>query len=534
MMRAVLNTWLQRDVNLTAAAVGVVTFVTVRAVLKRWFRPLPNGPNCYWIQRRDSPLPRLLRWVLGDLPLVFLRPAGSAHVELTNIARERLGHRQGHAAFFAGGSTRVLLSNVEDVRHIFVTAAAHVEKAKLMRFLESVLGRYSLVTVCEEDVHDQQFRYVSHAFGTANIKHMATTTIRSNFAAMTARLHALVEREGQGARSVIELMFDETGLAIISEATFRTRDFAALRSVIQVSLSPPNPFMMIAPRLYARLPLPRNFKIRRLRAVIADTVHQLIQRAREDSSSRARTTSSSSDDDVATFHNGDSAVQGKKLIDLLAENPALTDEMILDHTITFVLAGHETTANALNWTVYHVSRSKHVQDILFEELSHAFALGVSPAVSTVSNLPYLRAVCDESLRCNPPVSAFSRETTADMVLPSGTYLPKGTVVVASPFVLHSDVEVWGSDADVFRPERWIEDPDLKQKVTPCSFMPFAAGKRACIGKEFAMHELLIGIAMLFRNFEIRWPADEPAAICRAGIVTRPKKRFPVQLYTREA
>jgi len=224
----------------------------------------------------------------------------------------------------------------------------------------------------------------------------------------------------------------------------------------------------------------------------------------------------------------------KKLIDFMAENPALKPNEILDHACTFAFAGHETTSTALIWFLYFVAKHPDVQEKLAEELSEAFpAGGVAPSMDALRGLEYLNAVTSESMRVIPPVVAVIRVATEDIVLPaSKTFVPKGTSLHIGMYPLHRHPHVWGPDADTFRPERWIEDPELRSRVTPCAFMPFAVGKRACIGKDFAMQELLLGAAMLVRNFKFEWPEGQAEPIRIPSVVSRPKHPLPLRISMR--
>jgi cytochrome P450 len=516
---------LHRDMDTVAICGGFAAFLLAHRLFKGLCAARPTGSRLYTVTRRDGDTSPLYHWAIGEIATVFRMPSGAAHTKFTEIARAKLHDPKAHVLFRAGPNYRVILSNVEDVKFVLIDNPERFVKPPLMRMLEPVLGTHGLVTIRDEAYHSKQFRNVSHAFNTANIREIASTTMRMHFTEMVSALRAQIAERSSGAKAesvpiVVHAQFTETTLAVISEAAFRSADFAALRPAIESAPTRPTVLMAVGPWLYPRLPIPRNLRIRGFRATMSAMVGQIIHRVRTQADAAA-----TESDDLR---------KNKKLIDLLAENTNLSQEEILDHTMTFVFAGHETTANALNWTTYLVSRHPAVQEMLAEELASTFASGSTPSVATLQNLPYLHAVCNEALRYIPPVPAIARETTQEEILPCGTYLPAGITVLVPVHMLHRDKDVWGSDADVFRPERWIEDPDLKQKVTPCSFMPFAVGKRACIGKEFAMHELLIGIAMFFRHFEASWPADQQEPFRLTGIVTKPRDPFYLALRLRRA
>jgi cytochrome P450 len=511
---------LRTNVNVPVAALsfGAAAAALTYGVLKLAFQPVPSGPLLYRAQQKDTPVNPIARFFFGEFPTVVLRPAGWIHRQFTRIARETLGDKRAHAYFFTGPSIRLLVTNTGDVDYILHQHPTRYTKGEIMKFLETLLGPHGLVTIRDEDYHTQQFKNVGPAFNTANIRDMAATTMREHFAALVQRLRA----EAKADKMVLHGYWNETTLAIISEAAFNSKDFASMRHSLDTAVLTFSPLMAIGPRLYNLLPTARGRAMHRIRKDVLKRVQSVVQRFRANKRRYAASVSESEDD-----------IAGKKLIDLLAMNPDLSEPEILDHTLTFVFAGHETTANALNWLTYLLAVNSRVQTLLLEELKGSVQLNTTPTVSTVLGLPYLRAVCDEALRIIPPVAAIARESNEDDILPeSGTFVPKGTPIIIPTNVLHRDTDVYGPDADDFRPDRWIEDPQLKARATPYNFMPFGAGKRACIGKDFAMHEMLIGAALFFRNFEVSWPEGEPEPFPRMGIVVRPRSPFHVFLKPR--
>ncbi|HLL80876.1 MAG TPA: cytochrome P450, partial [Ktedonobacteraceae bacterium] len=130
---------------------------------------------------------------------------------------------------------------------------------------------------------------------------------------------------------------------------------------------------------------------------------------------------------------------------------ALTDKQVRDHTMTFVAAGHETTANALTWTFYLLSQYPQVREKLLAELTSVLN-GRAPVVDDLAKLPYLEWVLNESMRLYPPAWTQGRRAVEAFDL-DGVHLPAGTMVMFSQWVIHRLPEIWG-DAEVFRPERW--------------------------------------------------------------------------------
>jgi cytochrome P450 len=510
--------FLRADVPIAAVACGAIASAVTYYVLRIAFQPVPTGPLVYKVQQKDSPIRPLTRFLLGEFPTIFVRNAGWSHRAYTKAARDAKGDKRAHAWYYGSTTaTRLLITNAGDVDYILKNPSKF-PKGETLKFLETFLGPNNLITIHDEEFHSKQFKNVGPAFNTANIRDMAATTVREHFTELLFRLR----KETTGDQKlVMHSYWSDTALAIISEAAFSTKDFASMKDTLKKSTFAINPFMALSPWLYSILPTAASKRVKRIRQETYKRVTAVVQRFRAEHAKRG----DDSEDD--------GAVGGKKLIDLLALNPNLTEAEIMDHSLTFVFGGHDTTAGGFNWLTYFLAKNPRVQNLLLEELKTAIPLDTTPTVATVQGLPYLRAVIDETLRCIPPIASLARQTTEDEILPvSGTFVPKGTGMAIPMNALHRDPDVYGSDADDFRPDRWVEDPDLKKRALPYNFMPFGSGKRACIGRDLAVHELLIGVAMIFRNFEVLWPEGEAEPFQMLGIVVRPRKPFHVYLRPR--
>jgi cytochrome P450 len=162
-----------------------------------------------------------------------------------------------------------------------------------------------------------------------------------------------------------------------------------------------------------------------------------------------------------------------------------------DDVLTMIMAGHETISNALCWTLYLLAKHPDVQ----ERLHGALADDASP---------YLDAVIDESLRLFPPVWIFTRLAEEDDVL-GGTPIPKGSVMVICPYVIHRRPDLW-RDADTFDPDRFLADGEASRQPR-CAHMPFGAGPRMCIGAGFSLLEARAAITVLCRKYRFGLASD---------------------------
>ena len=168
-----------------------------------------------------------------------------------------------------------------------------------------------------------------------------------------------------------------------------------------------------------------------------------------------------------------------------------------DDLMTMLIAGHETTALAIAWACYLLSKNPHVHEKLVAENLSVLG-GRRPALEDLGKLEYHRQVVQETLRLYPPFWTLSRQARHDVVL-DGYHLPARSTVMVAPYILHRNPRYW-SNPEGFRPERF-EDPDLSKGRNPAYF-PFGAGPRVCIGKNLALMEAQLYLAMLVRRFDM--------------------------------
>ncbi|RCJ33507.1 cytochrome P450 [Nostoc minutum NIES-26] len=171
----------------------------------------------------------------------------------------------------------------------------------------------------------------------------------------------------------------------------------------------------------------------------------------------------------------------------------MSDAELRDELMTMLVAGHETTASALTWAFYWLDQLPEVRDKLLRELD---TLGVNPDPSSVAKLPYLTAVCQETLRIYPIViSGFFRIVKSPIEI-MGYQLPKGTAIIPSIYLAHHREAVYPRPQQ-FRPERFLE-----RQFSPYEYLPFGGGNRRCIGLAFAQYEMKIALATILSQFQV--------------------------------
>ena len=191
---------------------------------------------------------------------------------------------------------------------------------------------------------------------------------------------------------------------------------------------------------------------------------------------------------------------------------ALTDLELRDELMTLLVAGHETTATAITWALYWIHKLPLVRKQLLTELQ-AVDGPLDPSV--IFRLPYLNAVCCETLRIHPVgMLTFARVTKSRVEL-MGSSLEPGTVVVGCIYLAHHREDVY-PDPDEFRPERFLE-----RRYSPFEYLPFGGGIRRCIGMGLAQFEMKLVISGILSSFELALADTRSVRLVRRGVTSGP-------------
>lgn len=202
-----------------------------------------------------------------------------------------------------------------------------------------------------------------------------------------------------------------------------------------------------------------------------------------------------------------------------------------------VFAGSDTTSISLNGTLFHLITYPQTYTRLRQELDDAAARGAlsgPPTFAETQALPYLQAVLKEGLRMHPATGIpLWRQVPAGGATLCGMYFPAGTNVGINSWVAHRNRDVYGHDADEFRPERWLDSPEEKLREMNAMHMPFGLGSRTCIGKNISLLEMSKVIPQLVRHFDIAYAGEgtELPASCDWFVK---QKEFMVDIKSRKA
>jgi cytochrome P450 len=215
---------------------------------------------------------------------------------------------------------------------------------------------------------------------------------------------------------------------------------------------------------------------------------------------------------------------------LAAKDPesgvGLPDASIRANIVTFIMAGHETTANGLTWTLYLLSHSPEWRERAEEEAERVFD---PRRPASFEQCEILRAVFEEALRLYPPVAMLAREAIADDEI-LGRRVPAGTVVAISPYVLHRRRGLW-ENPDAFDPSRFLGE--RRERIDRFAYIPFGAGPRVCIGMPFAMQEAIIILANFLRAFRFELVAGY-SVMPQQRVTLRPRGGMKMHVWRRES
>jgi cytochrome P450 len=215
----------------------------------------------------------------------------------------------------------------------------------------------------------------------------------------------------------------------------------------------------------------------------------------------------------------------------LAQDPEtgapMSEKQLIENLITFLAAGHETTAKALTWALYLLARAPEWQTRVRDEV--LLVAGRQPVeAGHLDKLVVTRAVLEEAMRLYPPAPVMSRQAACAMEL-GGQIVPAGAIIFIPMFAVHRHRRLW-NDPDRFDPDRF--SPERRAKIARTQFMPFGFGPRTCIGASFAMMEGVAILATLVRGAEFEWDGRHlPEPLSR--VTLRPRGGMPLRVRLRD-
>jgi unspecific monooxygenase len=397
-----------------------------------------------------------------------------------------------HRRFY--GRHQIILNRPAGIHHILVENPDNYRRtAAGIRILRPLLGEGLLLSRGEEWKH--QRRTLAPAFAPRTMPLLARH-VAAAAAETVARLRRRADRPVDLLAAMQFLALEIAGRSMFSlEMAQHGREMRELIQEYAARLGRPSLLDMLLP---PAIPSPRDFFRWRFRRRWRDLMRRLIQSRR----------------------GPEEAGGPRDLFDLLraARDPdtgaPFTTGQLADQVATMIVAGHETTAVALFWSLYLLAGAPAIQDRLAAETA-GLDLGPEHAAAALPLLAYTKAVVDEALRLYPPAFTLARQAIADDDA-GGVAIPARAVVLIAPWVLHRHRRLW-KDPERFDPERFLPSAPPPDRFT---YLPFGVGPRVCIGAQFALTEATLVLAATVQAFRIARGDDAPV-VARGVVTTQP-------------
>jgi len=396
------------------------------------------------------------------------------------------------------GRTILLAAHPDLAREVLTGHPRSLRKGLGLQRTRFVLGNGLLTS--EGEFHLRQRRLAQPAFHRERIARYAEE--------MVARTEVVASswRDGQSldlARAMHHLTLDIVGRTLFGvDLQGRAAELGKALTVVLDSFS--IWLILFGERLYD-LPIPRMRRAKQAVPALDAAIYAIIEEHRRSGRDQ-----------------GDLLSMLMAARDAEGDGSGMTDAQLRDEVMTLILAGHETTANALAWTWWFLAQHPEIDARLAAEVRDA--CGTRPiTMADLPNLPYTRAVFSEAMRLRPPAYATSREVIEPIVL-GGQAIPVGAQVVVSPWVTQRDPR-WWTEPLRFDPDRWLaprEEPSHRH-----AYFPFGGGTRVCIGEQFAWTEGILVIAALVRRWRFRLTVPASSIRPQAAVTLRPTPGIPV-------
>lgn len=406
-------------------------------------------------------------------------PRGFPYIgQAWNFTRDPLGFLTGVAqrygdisCFTLGGVQAFFVRHPDYIREVLITQRGSFTLSPLRKRLDAVVGQGLFTS--EGDLHARQRRLMQPVFRKSRIE---------AYAGAIAELSRRTRDQWQPG-AVIDLT-DETmrlTMLVAARALFED-DIEADAEAVSRNLAVllefftriSSPFL----RLWLKMPLPSTRRFHKAVRDLDAVIYRMIERRRGATGS------------------------GNDLLSLLMQakddetNVYMNEKQLRDEILTLLIAGHETTANLLGWTLYLLSQDPASDARLHAEARSVLGDRAGFVAADAERLPFARQVIQEGMRLYPPGWFIGRAALADVRL-GGYTVPKGAVILMSQYVMHRDGRFF-EEPERFKPARW--ENDLQDRLPRGAYFPFSAGDRHCIGEGFAWQEALLILATLVERW----------------------------------
>ncbi|MFI5300015.1 MAG: cytochrome P450 [Polyangiales bacterium] len=429
----------------------------------------------------------------------------------------RVPSEQGELAVFGlGAFAGVMVTSPEIVHEIMVEKAdAFVKSAGLGVFARPLLGSGLLTS--EHDFHKRQRRMMAPMFVHKRIVGFSDEMVRRAVSTQ-ARW-----KDGETIDAAAAMM--RMTLEIVGKTLFDA-EVGSEAAEINTALEEAMEFVMKA--VTSLVPIPpavptkRNARNREVIARLDETVYRMIRERRAATAAGAPDRGDflslllAARDEEATSNEREGKADG------------MTDVQVRDESMTLFLAGHETTANAMAWTLYLLAKNPDVRARLEAEIDDVLG-DRQVTAEDLARLPYALQVVKESMRLYPPAYVTSRMAERDVTI-AGHAFPRGSLMIINIMGMHRSAR-WFPAPDRFDPDRFA--PAREKEIARHAYMPFGAGPRICIGSHFALLEAHLALITLTQHVRLELVSDEPVAY-EPLITLRPRGGIPMRVLRRRA
>jgi cytochrome P450 len=419
---------------------------------------------------------------VGVVPGVVRSTASMLREPLEFITR--ISKEHGDVVKFRLAAREVYLFNHPDaIEDLVIGHKDLLVKDWLTRELSLVVGQGLLIS--EGALWKKQRKMIQPGFHRERIAKYADVMVRYTLRA--------IEQWKDGETRDVHLELMRLALEIVAQTLFGVEVGEASHRLEQASSVLTKRFSGIESKIPIGLPIPANRRARDAIAALDEITYGIIRARRE---------------------SGDTG----DLISMMLNAGDMDDRQLRDEAITLLVAGHETTAVSLGWSLYVLSRHPEIAAKLRAELD-AVLDGRPATAEDVPKLRYTDWCVRESMRLYPPAWAIGREALEPMKI-AGVPVKKGAQLWAAQWVVHRDPR-WFPQPNAFRPERW-ENISIPKHA----YFPFGGGPRICIGNAFAMMEMVLVLATIMQRFEFESVRDVRVV---PSVTLRPKGGLPLRI-----
>jgi cytochrome P450 family 110 len=433
---------------------------------------LPNGPQTHpWVQ--------MYQWLTN--PLEYMEACTKRYGDIFTL---QLG---------SNFAPQVFISNPQAIQQIFTTDPKHLDSGASAGFKAPLLGEQSLLSL-DGKPHQRQRKLLTPPFHGERML---------AYGELIREITEQVSSQWQvGETFAVLPSMQAISFQVILKAVFGLEDgprYKKLNELLIAILNPKIPLLRTVLLIFTSMRQDLGAwspwgKFLRLRQQIDQLIYAQIQERKAQPN-----------------------LSGTDILSLMmaARDEAgepMTDLELRDELMTLLVAGHETTATSLSWALYWIHHQPQVREKLLQELDN---LGEKPDPNVIFRLPYLNAVCSETLRLYPvAMSALNRLVKSPLQIGEYNFEP-GTILIPSIYLTHHREDLY-PESKQFKPERFLE-----RQFSPYEYLPFGGGNRRCIGMAFALFEMKLVLATVLSRWQMELADSKPVQPVRKGLLFSP-------------